>query len=79
MMKSKYAREQLERFLTHAGGPVTIRSLIDKVGLFTDDDDPRWIGAAVSYFDSTGLLRHVTCDANHHHSDDCTVEWIGAA
>lgn len=78
MLKSEYAREQLERFLTHAGGPVTIRSLIDKVWLFTDDGDPRWIGAAVSHFDGVGRLRHVTCDPDHHHDDQCTVEWVEA-
>lgn len=78
MLRSEYAREQLERYLRAAAGPVTIDSLIDKVWLFTDDGDPRWLGAAASHFDDTGQLRHVTCYANHHHTSECTVEWVGA-
>jgi hypothetical protein len=78
MLKSEYARQQLKTYLSAAAAPITIDSLIDNVWLFTDDGDPRWLGAAVSHFDGTGELRHVTCDANHQHTSECTVEWVGA-
>ena len=73
MLKSQYAIEQVQRHLNGAG-PVTIRSLIDRVWSFTDDGDPRWLGYALLKLDETGKVRHVTCDPSHDHSDACTVE-----
>lgn len=78
MLKSEYARDQLERFLVGRGTPVRIDILIDNVWLFTEDGDPRWLGAAVSHFDGTGQLRHLTCDPNHDHNSECAVEWVAA-
>ncbi len=78
MLKSEYAAEQLRKELTKAGGPVPIRSLIDKAWELTDDGDPRWIGVAVSRFDGAGQLRHSCVGPNHNHNDSCTVEWVAA-
>ncbi len=75
MMKSEYAIEQLKRRLDGAG-PVTIRSLIDQAWQFSDDGDPRWLGYAVRKLDDAGEVRHVTCDPDHDHSDECTIEWV---
>lgn len=77
MLKSEYAREQVKKFLS-VRGQVPINELVARAPYLTDDGDPRWIGAAVSHFDSTGELRHVTCDFNHSHTDDCKLEWVGA-
>lgn len=77
MMKSEYARQQLEEHLTAAAGPVHIYQLINRAYLFDPEDgDPRWLGAAVSHFDSVGKLRHPNCSANHYHDNNCTVEWV---
>jgi hypothetical protein len=75
MLKSEYARDNVQRYLTDRG-PVTIADLINRAPYLTDDGDPRWIGAAVRHFDETGQLVHVTCDPDHDHDASCTVEWV---
>jgi hypothetical protein len=77
MLKSEYARQQLRRRLEGAG-QVKIEDLIGEADALTDDGDPRWIGGAVSHFDGTGQLRHVSCSPNHHHDAGCAVEWMPA-
>lgn len=75
MLKSEYAREQVQRRLS-GRGPVKLSDLIRDAWVLTDDGDPRWIGAALSSLSSVGEVRYATCDDEHDHGDDCTVESI---
>lgn len=77
MRKSEYAYDQLQRHLD-GRGPVALDSLIGNAWLFTDDGDPRWIGAGLSQLSRDGKVRYPSCDNNHNHDSGCTVELVAA-
>ncbi|MFI5938071.1 hypothetical protein [Actinoplanes sp. NPDC051494] len=77
MLKSEHTIDMVKRRLT-GSGPVRIVDLIWDAHLLTVDGDLRWIGNAMYKLDDAGVLRHVTCDPEHDHTDACTVELIGA-
>ena len=78
MRKSEYAYDQVQRYLD-GRGEVTAKTLIGQAWLFTDDGDPRWIGAALHRLNDAGRLRFPSCSDGHDHvSSGCAVELIGA-
>lgn len=73
-MPSKTTDIETAILLDLGSGPVTIGQMIAN----GYSDDPRWTGVALMHLRRDGRIRYTTCEPEHNHGGDCTVELIGA-